>query len=146
MLVFRVCFLEGFWRSPPFLVLSLSKALPPPPHPEKLRWQMEHPPFEDVFTIENGEFSTVVLVFRCVGVVETLVSSWQVTDLAHCSLRVTPWCTRQEETRGHQKNTVIRRFYTLQPVSHRYLWLIKSTYLPWLASPRNKALLRETNG
>jgi len=35
---------------------------------------MENPPFEDVFHIENGEFSNVMLVFRAV----TFVGSWDV--------------------------------------------------------------------
>ena len=40
----------------------------------KLTWQMENEPFEDVFPIENGEFSIIsMLVYRSVDILNSII-------------------------------------------------------------------------
>ena len=45
------------------IFVGLLKPIIPPPLP-KTNMTRENPPFEDVFPIENGDFSNVILVFR----------------------------------------------------------------------------------
>ena len=44
--------------------VELSPGLKPFTLPEFTNMTIKHPPFEDVFPIENGGFSNVMLVFR----------------------------------------------------------------------------------
>ena len=144
--VIKVILLNDCWNHVLFPFIDVKEAashstnysLPPPPpsfwdsqkrYPlRKLTWQMEHPPFEDVFAIENGEFSNVMLVFRvcrccwnsCIFLTKLLI--WLIVASG------SGYVMYQEETKpGATKRTRGSGvYYALQQVSYRYCWWTKS--------------------
>ena len=54
--------------------------------PPKTNMTMENPPFEDVFPIENGDFSHIMLVFRGVMFFVVVGGETRRSSVIHCFL------------------------------------------------------------